>query len=203
MEEFKSKSFEGRLQSLIDCKSYTDTKQPVAWILEQSCSISPYMHDLVENINSTLKSEEKHMAEVVPSATFLKQQATSLSHVVPYRLHPGLLCLESCGDLSTSTTEGEQLAERRIQRAKHERPHSVIGVLLQDSEWVSDHKMTKLMAVGGACTAHSGERRSELHLFHDYGLFYSGTLLHLQLLRVLSAPKATKCTSHYTALLPL
>ncbi|XP_037979289.1 protein FAM189A2 isoform X3 [Motacilla alba alba] len=127
----------GRPQSLIDYKSYMDTKRRVAWILEQSCSMSPDIHDLVENIKSVLKSDEKHMAEAVTSATFLEQamttpaqQAASLRvHVLPSRLHPGLLYLESCGDLSTFTTEGEQLAERRIQRAEHERPHSVIGVV--------------------------------------------------------------------------
>lgn len=56
------------------------------------------------------------------------QQATSRACVLPFRLHPGLLYLESCGDLSTFTTEGEQ-AERRIQRAEQERPHSLIGVV--------------------------------------------------------------------------
>ncbi|XP_068033432.1 endosomal transmembrane epsin interactor 1 [Anomalospiza imberbis] len=132
----RAKASKGRPQSLIDYKSYMDTKQRVAWILEQSCSMSPDIHDLVENIKSVLKSDEKHMAEAVASVTFLEQvmipaqQATSLRvRVLPSRLHPGLLYLESCGDLSTFTTEGEQLAERRIQRAEHERPHSVIGVV--------------------------------------------------------------------------
>ncbi|NXQ18334.1 F1892 protein, partial [Peucedramus taeniatus] len=130
----RARASRGRPQSLIDYKSYMDTKRRVAWILEQSCSMSPDIHDLVENIKSVLKSDEKHMAEAVTSATFLEQvmapaqQATSLrGHVLPSRLHPGFLHLESCGDLSTFTTEGEQLAERRIQRAEHERPHSVIG----------------------------------------------------------------------------
>ncbi|NWT97480.1 F1892 protein, partial [Urocynchramus pylzowi] len=131
----RARASRGRPQSLIDYKSYMDTKRRVAWILEQSCSMSPDIHDLVENIKSVLKSDEKHMAEAVTSATFLEQvmtpaqQATSTVHVLPSRLHPGLLYLESCGDLSTFTTEGEQLAERRIQRAEHERPHSVIGVV--------------------------------------------------------------------------
>ncbi|NXU00368.1 F1892 protein, partial [Buphagus erythrorhynchus] len=127
-----------RPQSLIDYKSYMDTKRRVAWILEQSsCSMNPDIHDLVENIKSVLKSDEKHMAEAVSSATFLEQvvmtpsqQAMSLrGRVLPFRSHPGLLYLESCGDLSTFTTEGEQLAERRIQRAEHERPQSVVGVV--------------------------------------------------------------------------
>uniref|UniRef100_A0A8C3RBZ5 Family with sequence similarity 189 member A2 n=1 Tax=Cyanoderma ruficeps TaxID=181631 RepID=A0A8C3RBZ5_9PASS len=133
----RARALRGRPQSLIDYKSYIDTKQRVAWILEQSsCSMSPDIRDLVENIKSILKSDEKHMAEAVTSASFLEQvmipaqQATSLRvRVLPFRLCPGLLYLESCGDLSTFTIEGEQQAERRIQRAKHERPHSLIGVV--------------------------------------------------------------------------
>ncbi|NXC57867.1 F1892 protein, partial [Aleadryas rufinucha] len=133
----RARALRGRPQSLIDYRSYMDTKQRVAWILEQSsCSMSPDIRDLVENIKSVLKSDEKHMAEAVTSATFLEQvmaparQATSLRvHVLPFRLHPGLLYLESCGDLSTFTAEGEQLAKRRSQRPEHERPHSLIGVV--------------------------------------------------------------------------
>ncbi|NWT17875.1 F1892 protein, partial [Vireo altiloquus] len=134
----RARALRGRPQSLIDYKSYMDTKRRVAWILEQSsCSMSPDIHDLVENIKSVLKSDEKHMAEAVTSATFLEQvvmapaqQAVSFRvPVLPFRLHPGLLYLESCGDLSTFTTEGEQLEERRSQRAEHERPHSLIGVV--------------------------------------------------------------------------
>ncbi|NXD97711.1 F1892 protein, partial [Chaetorhynchus papuensis] len=132
----RARALRGRPQSLIDYKSYMDTKRRVAWILEQSsCSMSPDIHDLVENIKSVLKSDEKHMAEAVTSAAFLEQvmapaqQAMSLRvRVLPFRLHSGLLYLESCGDLSTFTTEGEQLAERS-QRAEHERPHSLIGVV--------------------------------------------------------------------------
>ncbi|XP_009283572.1 PREDICTED: protein FAM189A2 [Aptenodytes forsteri] len=135
-KSLRARALRGRPQSLIDYKSYTDTKQLVAWILEQSCSMSPDIHELVENIKSVLKSDEKHMAEAITSATFLEQvmtpaqQAMSLSaHVLPFRQHPGLLHLESCGDLSTFTTAEDQLAERRIQRAEHERPHSLIGVV--------------------------------------------------------------------------
>ncbi|XP_009326459.1 PREDICTED: protein FAM189A2 [Pygoscelis adeliae] len=135
-KSLRARALRGRPQSLIDYKSYTDTKQLVAWILEQSCSMSPDIHELVENIKSVLKSDEKHMAEAITSATFLEQvmtpaqQAMSLSaHVLPFRQHPGLLHLESCGDLSTFTTGEDQLVERRIQRAEHERPHSLIGVV--------------------------------------------------------------------------
>lgn len=70
----RARALRGRPQSLIDYKSYMDTKRRVAWILEQSsCSMSPDIHDLVENIKSVLKSDEKHMAEAVTSATFLEQ----------------------------------------------------------------------------------------------------------------------------------
>ncbi|NXY10117.1 F1892 protein, partial [Pteruthius melanotis] len=134
----RARALRGRPQSLIDYKSYMDTKRRVAWILEQSsCSMSPDIHDLVENIKSVLKSDEKHMAEAVTSASFLEQvvmapaqQTMSLRvRVLPFRLHPGLLYMQSCGDLSTFTIEGEQLAERRSQRSERERPHSLIGVV--------------------------------------------------------------------------
>ncbi|NXP03224.1 F1892 protein, partial [Thinocorus orbignyianus] len=134
----RARALRGRPQSLIDYKSYTDTKRLVAWILEQSsCSMNPDVHELVENIKSVLKSDEKHMAEAITSATFLEQvvmtpaqQGTSLSaHVLPLRRRPGLLLRESCGDLSTFTTDEVELVERRIQRAEHERPHSLIGVV--------------------------------------------------------------------------
>ncbi|NXV10002.1 F1892 protein, partial [Cettia cetti] len=133
----RARALRGRPQSLVDYKSYMDTKQRVAWILQQSsCSMSPDIRDLVENIKSVLRTDEKHMAEAVTSATFLEQvvmtpaqQATLRVPMLPVRLHPGLLYLESCGDLSTFTTEGEQQPERRIRRAEHERPHSLIGVV--------------------------------------------------------------------------
>uniref|UniRef100_A0A8C3KB47 Family with sequence similarity 189 member A2 n=1 Tax=Calidris pygmaea TaxID=425635 RepID=A0A8C3KB47_9CHAR len=133
----RARALRGRPRSLIDYKSYTDTRRLVAWILEQSsCSMSPDIHELVENIKSVLKSDEKHMAEAITSATFLEQvmtpaqQATSSrAPVLPFRRRPGLLHRESCGDLSTFTTDENELPERRIQRAEHERPHSLIGVV--------------------------------------------------------------------------
>ncbi|NXQ89936.1 F1892 protein, partial [Nyctibius grandis] len=136
-KSLRARALRGRPRSLIDYKFYTDTKQLVAWILEQSfCSMNPDIHELVENIKSVLKSDEKHMAEAITSATFLEQmmapaqQAMSLSAcVLPFRRHPGLLHLESCGDLSTFTTEEDQPAERKIQKSEHERPHSLIGVV--------------------------------------------------------------------------
>ncbi|XP_065512469.1 endosomal transmembrane epsin interactor 1 isoform X1 [Caloenas nicobarica] len=132
----RARALRGRPQSLIDYRCYTDTKQLVSWILEQSCSTSPDIHELVENIKSLLKSDEKHMAEAITSATFLEQvmapaqQATSLSaRVSPCGRHPRLPHVQSCCDLSVFTTDEEPLAETRIQRAEHERPHSIIGVV--------------------------------------------------------------------------
>ncbi|NWU71226.1 F1892 protein, partial [Pterocles burchelli] len=136
-KSLRARALRGRPQSLIDYKSYSDTKRLVKWILEQSsCSMSPDIHEVVENIKSVLKSDEKHMAEAITSATFLEQvvmtppqQDMSFNaHVLPFRQHPGLLHLESCGDLSTFTTD-DQLAEGKIQRAEHGQPHSLIGVV--------------------------------------------------------------------------
>ncbi|NWY54519.1 F1892 protein, partial [Chionis minor] len=137
-KSLRARALRGRPRSLVDYRSYTDTKQLVAWILEQSsCSVSPDIHELVENIKSVLKSDEKHMAEAITSATFLEQvvmtpaqQAVSLSaRALPCRRLPGLLHRESCGDLSTFTTQEDEVAERRMQRAEHERPHSLIGLV--------------------------------------------------------------------------
>ncbi|XP_010013593.1 PREDICTED: LOW QUALITY PROTEIN: protein FAM189A2-like, partial [Nestor notabilis] len=136
-KSLRERPLRGRPRSLIDYKSYTDTKQLVAWILEQSsCSMSPDVHELVENIKSILKSDEKHMAEAITSAAFLEQALSPAqkamplnAHVLPSGQHPGLLHLESCGDLSTFTTDKDELAMRRIQKAEHEQPHSVTGVV--------------------------------------------------------------------------
>ncbi|NWX16273.1 F1892 protein, partial [Aegotheles bennettii] len=133
-----ARALRGRPHSLVDYKFYTDTKRIVVWFLEQSSwRMSPDIHKLVENIKSVLKSDEKHMAEAITSATFLEQvmmapaqQDMSLSaQGLPFRQHLGLLHLDSCGDLSTFTIHECQLLERMIQRAEHERPHSLIGVV--------------------------------------------------------------------------
>ncbi|NXL54016.1 F1892 protein, partial [Podilymbus podiceps] len=133
-----ARALRGRPQSLIDYKSYVETKQLVAWFSEQSsCSMSPDIHNLVENIKSVLKSDETCMAEAVTSATFLEQvvmapaqQAMSpRAHLLPFRHHSGFLHLKSCGDLSTFTTDDDQLAEGRIQTAEHERPPRLTRVV--------------------------------------------------------------------------
>ncbi|XP_035294137.1 protein FAM189A2 isoform X1 [Cricetulus griseus] len=126
-----------RPHSLIDYRSYIDTKLLVARFLEQSsCSMTPDIHELVENIKSVLKSDEEHMEEAITSASFLEQimappqPSTSQAHVLTSRRQPGLLHLHSCGDLSTFSLAGRPKEERRPQhRAEAERPHSLIGVI--------------------------------------------------------------------------
>ncbi|CAM5114871.1 unnamed protein product [Eretmochelys imbricata] len=132
----RGRALRARPRSLVDYKSYIDTKLLVARFLEQSsCSMTPDIHELVENIKSVLKSDEEHMEEAITSASFLEQvmtpaqPLTSRTHKLPFRRHPGLLHLESCGDLSTFTTSENQVADRRTQRLEHERPHSLIGVV--------------------------------------------------------------------------
>ncbi|XP_077918314.1 endosomal transmembrane epsin interactor 1 [Halichoerus grypus] len=132
----RSRASRCRPRSLIDYKSYMDTKLLVARFLEQSsCSMTPDIHELVENIKSVLKSDEEHMEEAITSASFLEQimapaqPSTSRTHVPPSRRQPGFLHLRSCGDLSTFVPAGRPRAERRPQRAEAERPHSLIGVI--------------------------------------------------------------------------
>nr|XP_054365133.1 endosomal transmembrane epsin interactor 1 isoform X2 [Mirounga angustirostris] len=132
----RSRASRCRPRSLIDYKSYMDTKLLVARFLEQSsCSMTPDIHELVENIKSVLKSDEEHMEEAITSASFLEQimapsqPSTSRTHVPPSRRQPGFLHLRSCGDLSTFIPAGRPRAERRPQRAEAERPHSLIGVI--------------------------------------------------------------------------
>ncbi|XP_042303191.1 protein FAM189A2 isoform X2 [Sceloporus undulatus] len=131
----RAKTLRSRPRSLIDYKSYIDTKLLVAKFLEQSsCSMTPDIHELVEDIKSVLKSDEEHMEEAITSASFLEQvmtpahPSTSRAHTLPFRRHPGLLHLESCGDVSTFTTAQTRLLERRTQKSEPERPHSLIGV---------------------------------------------------------------------------
>ncbi|KAM5328317.1 endosomal transmembrane epsin interactor 1 isoform 1-T1 [Glossophaga mutica] len=123
-----------RPQSLIDYKSYVDTKVLVAKILEQSSgSMNPDIHELVESIKSVLKCDEQHMEEVIASASVLEQimapgqPGPIRARRLPLRRLPGLLHLQSCGDLSTFVSAGRLRGDRRPRRAA-ERPHSLIGV---------------------------------------------------------------------------
>ncbi|XP_049751630.1 endosomal transmembrane epsin interactor 1 [Elephas maximus indicus] len=132
----RSRALRSRPRSLIDYRSYIDTKLLVARFLEQSsCSMTPDIHELVENIKSVLKSDEEHMEEAITSASFLEeimaplQPSTARVHALPSRRQPGLLHLQSCGDLSTFAPAGRPRVERRPRRAEAERPHSLIGVI--------------------------------------------------------------------------
>ncbi|XP_051817920.1 endosomal transmembrane epsin interactor 1 isoform X2 [Antechinus flavipes] len=132
----RTRAVRARPHSLIDYKSYIDTKLLVAKFLEQSsCSMTPDIHELVENIKSVLKSDEEHMEEAITSASFLEQIMTPAQpstlriQILPYRRYPGLLHLESCGDLSTFVSAESQRVKRRVPRTDPERPHSLIGVV--------------------------------------------------------------------------
>lgn len=77
-----------RPRSLIDYRSYIDTKLLVARFLEQSsCSMTPDIHELVENIKSVLKSDEEHMEEAITSASFLEQVVLFLISAVSQITH--------------------------------------------------------------------------------------------------------------------
>ncbi|XP_053264810.1 endosomal transmembrane epsin interactor 1 isoform X1 [Podarcis raffonei] len=134
-KSLRAKALRSRPQSLIDYKSYMDTKLLVARFLEQSsCTMTPDIHELVEDIKCVLKSDEEHMEEAIHSASFLEQvmipacSSASKAYTLPFRRHPGLLHLESCGDVSTFTTAETRRLER-TQRSEPERPHSLIGVV--------------------------------------------------------------------------
>ncbi|MEE6459292.1 hypothetical protein FKM82_000592 [Ascaphus truei] len=132
----RARAIRSRPRSLVDYKSYIDTKLLVTRFLDQpSSSMTPDIQELVESIKSVLKSDEEHMDEAILSANILDQvmsptqQTTSTAPRLPCRKHPGLLHLESCGDLSTFCTTEMRKDVRRSQRTVTERPHSLIGVV--------------------------------------------------------------------------
>uniref|UniRef100_A0A8B9JF31 Family with sequence similarity 189 member A2 n=1 Tax=Astyanax mexicanus TaxID=7994 RepID=A0A8B9JF31_ASTMX len=123
-----------RPSSLVDYQSYRDTKLLVARFLQQSsCSLTPEVQELINNIKTVLQSDEEHMEEAVRCASFIDQvrpQPDYTSITLPLRKRPGLLHLRSCGDLSTFTwaelsRPGSRTGSRRLGQ---ERPHSLIGV---------------------------------------------------------------------------
>lgn len=70
----RSRSPRSRPRSLVDYTSYRDTKLLVASFLKQSsCSMTPEVQELVDNIRSVLQSDEEHMEEAVASANILDQ----------------------------------------------------------------------------------------------------------------------------------
>ncbi|KAM3937826.1 endosomal transmembrane epsin interactor 1 [Leptodactylus fuscus] len=133
----RAKAVRARPRSLVDYKSYMDTKLLVTRFLEEpSCHMSEDVRELVESIKTVLKSDEEHMDEAILSANFL-EQVMGPSHPImsatrrqPSRRQPGVLHLDSCGDVSTfCTTQTQRDNSIRSQRTARERPHSLIGVV--------------------------------------------------------------------------
>uniref|UniRef100_A0A8C5Q412 Endosomal transmembrane epsin interactor 1 n=1 Tax=Leptobrachium leishanense TaxID=445787 RepID=A0A8C5Q412_9ANUR len=132
----RAKAARARPRSLVDYKSYMDTKLLVARFLEEpSCSMTPDIRELVESIKTVLKSDEEHMDEAIQSASFLDQvmvpgeRVEQPSERVPQTRCSAHLHLESCGDISTFCTLETQKVVTRTRRAANERPHSLIGVV--------------------------------------------------------------------------
>ncbi|XP_048382805.1 endosomal transmembrane epsin interactor 1 isoform X3 [Stegostoma tigrinum] len=127
-----------RPRSLVDYSSYRDTKLLVASFLEHSsCTMTPEVQELVENIRSVLQSDEEHMEEAVASANILDQaiigssEHNIMSRETPQTQgHARLLHLQSCGDLSTFTGTELELGDGSSEHKSHqERPHSLVGVM--------------------------------------------------------------------------
>ncbi|XP_044128766.1 protein FAM189A2 [Bufo gargarizans] len=133
----RAKAVRSRPRSLVDYRSYMDTKLLVSRFLEEpSCHMSTEVSELVESIKTVLKSDEEHMDEAILSASFLdqvmgpSQQTVTATQRQPSRRQPGVLHLDSCGDLSTfCTTQTQRDNSMRRQRTARERPHSLIGVV--------------------------------------------------------------------------
>ncbi|XP_067871776.1 protein ENTREP2 isoform X3 [Heterodontus francisci] len=117
-----------RPYSLVDLKTYKDTKILVAKFLQHSnCNLAPEVQHVVNNIRSVIKSDERHMEEAIYSANVIDQVMTNSQHpmnVPPLWLQEDLH-LQSCGDLSSPLASVETL--RMGHRFQHERPHSLIG----------------------------------------------------------------------------
>ncbi|KAM3924999.1 protein ENTREP2 [Leptodactylus fuscus] len=118
-----------RPNSLVDLKTYKDTKILVAKFLEHSnCHLSPEVQHVVNSIKSVIKSDERHMEEAIFSANIIDQVITSSQHSVSMsrkRLQEDLH-LRSCGALSSPVTFLHRIHLTR--EMDHDRPHSLIGV---------------------------------------------------------------------------
>ncbi|TNM90191.1 hypothetical protein fugu_004425 [Takifugu bimaculatus] len=158
-----------RPSSMVDYQSYRHTQQLVRKILEQPAAqgLNSEVQELVESIRNVLESDQEHMEEAVRCASYIEQvfidsdlgpcqpkppqqpAAGSCSQTFPRppRRRPGVLHLQSCGDLSSFTCAAIELAEQRGVRRKvssrvgsragsragsrlepSERPHSLIGL---------------------------------------------------------------------------
>ncbi|KAM7417002.1 hypothetical protein PAMA_018874 [Pampus argenteus] len=158
-----------RPSSMVDYQSYQHTQQLVTKLLEQPAThgLSPEVQELMDSIRNVLQSDQEHMEEAVRCASYIEQVFTesemgpsqpqlsqqqpvggsSQTFPHPPSRRPGLLHLQSCGDLSSFTCAALQslehrgnsteLGSRSTYRAgsrtgsspdNPERPHSLIGV---------------------------------------------------------------------------
>uniref|UniRef100_UPI0037E7D26E endosomal transmembrane epsin interactor 1 n=1 Tax=Semicossyphus pulcher TaxID=241346 RepID=UPI0037E7D26E len=158
-----------RPSSMVDYQSYRHTQQLVRRILDQPAAqgLTPELQELVDSIRTVLQSDQKHMEEAVRCASYIEQVFTDSevgqgrsdplrqqepagvsfqTFPRPPRRRPGLLHLQSCGDLSSFTCAALESVEHRGTRrvgsraglragsrtGSHmdhpERPHSLIGV---------------------------------------------------------------------------
>ncbi|CAM9805043.1 unnamed protein product [Lampetra fluviatilis] len=126
-----------RPRSLVDLKTYQDTKILVSRFLESSSGdLPPDVRHVVNDIKSVIASDERHMEEAILSASVLDQVGTSettwyetqsvrTSPLSPRRDgRAGATSPRSCGDLSEPGLEG-----RRQRSDEQSRPHSHVGVL--------------------------------------------------------------------------
>ncbi|TKS78107.1 Protein FAM189A2 [Collichthys lucidus] len=164
-----------RPSSMVDYQSYQHTQQLVRKILEQPAAqgLTPEVQELVDSIRTVLQSDQEHMEEAVRCASYIEQVFTD-SDMCPSQRNPpqqqqqpvgssfqtfprpptrrpGLLHLQSCGDLSSFTCAAFEALEHRGNSRKTgsragskaesragsrtgsrldhpERPHSLIGV---------------------------------------------------------------------------
>ncbi|XP_053320200.1 protein ENTREP2 [Spea bombifrons] len=118
-----------RPNSLVDLKTYKDTKILVAKFLEHSnCHLSPEVQHVVNSIKSVIKSDERHMEEAIFSANIIDQVITSSQQNINLsrkRLQEDLH-LRSCGALSSPLAFLHRIHLARDM--ERDRPHSLVGV---------------------------------------------------------------------------
>ncbi|XP_058851227.1 protein ENTREP2-like isoform X1 [Acipenser ruthenus] len=118
-----------RPRSLVDIKTYKDTKILVAKFLEHSsCNLPPEVQHVVNSIKCVIKTDERHMEEAIFSANVIDQVITNSQQNVksPRKRLQQDLHLQSCGDLSSPSSS---LRRSCVQRpVDTDRPHSLIGV---------------------------------------------------------------------------
>ncbi|CAH2273742.1 FAM189A1 isoform X1 [Pelobates cultripes] len=118
-----------RPNSLVDLKTYKDTKILVAKFLEHSnCHLSPEVQHVVNSIKSVIKSDERHMEEAIFSANVIHQVITNSQQNVNIsrkKLQEDLH-LRSCGALSSPLAFLHRIHLSRD--VDQDRPHSLVGV---------------------------------------------------------------------------